>query len=62
MMKAVRGMSYREIGEVMDLPETTVETRIARARKMLRELAGSADGGIFGRGKCDGKGRGEHLH
>jgi DNA-directed RNA polymerase specialized sigma24 family protein len=32
-------MSYREIGEVLNLPETTVETRIARARKMLRELA-----------------------
>ena len=39
LLKAVRGMSYREIGEVLNLPETTVETRIARARKMLRELA-----------------------
>lgn len=39
LMKAVQGMSYREIGEVLGLPETTVETRIARGRRMLRELA-----------------------
>jgi RNA polymerase sigma-70 factor, ECF subfamily len=39
ILKAVRGMSYREIGRVMELPETTVETRIARGRRMLRELA-----------------------
>lgn len=37
ILKCVHGMSYREIGRVMDLPETTVETRIARARRMLRE-------------------------
>ncbi len=39
ILKCVRGMSYREIGVMMDLPETTVETRIARGRRMLRELA-----------------------
>ncbi len=39
ILKCVRGMSYREIGAMMDLPETTVETRIARGRRMLRELA-----------------------
>jgi RNA polymerase sigma-70 factor (ECF subfamily) len=39
LLKAVHGMSYREVGEVMGLPESTVETRIARARKQLRELA-----------------------
>lgn len=39
LLKTVHGMSYREIGRVMDLPETTIETRIARARKQLRELA-----------------------
>lgn len=38
ILRAVRGMSYREIGRVMDLPETTIETRIARARRMVREL------------------------
>jgi len=44
LMKAVQGMSYREIGEVLNLPETTVETRIARGRKMLRELAEASEG------------------
>lgn len=38
ILRCVRGMSYREIGRVLDLPETTVETRIARARRMVREL------------------------
>ncbi len=39
LLKSLRDMSYRQIGETMGLPETTIETRIARARKMLRELA-----------------------
>jgi RNA polymerase sigma-70 factor (ECF subfamily) len=39
LLKSVQGMSTREIGVVMGLPESTVETRIARARRMLRELA-----------------------
>lgn len=39
LLKAVQNMSYREIGKLMGLPETTVETRIARARRQLRELA-----------------------
>jgi RNA polymerase sigma-70 factor, ECF subfamily len=39
LLKAIQGLSYREIGRILDLPETTVETRIARARKQLRELA-----------------------
>jgi RNA polymerase sigma-70 factor (ECF subfamily) len=39
LLKAVQGLSYREIGEILGLPETTVETRIARGRKQLRELA-----------------------
>jgi RNA polymerase sigma-70 factor (ECF subfamily) len=39
ILKTLRGMSYREIGQMLGLPETTVETRIARGRKMLRELA-----------------------
>ncbi len=39
LLKAVDHLSYREIGRIMGLPETTVETRIARARKQLRELA-----------------------
>lgn len=39
LLKAVDNLSYRQIGKLMNLPETTIETRIARARKMLRELA-----------------------
>jgi len=39
LLKAVQGLSYRQIGEILGLPETTIETRIARGRKQLRELA-----------------------
>jgi RNA polymerase sigma factor (sigma-70 family) len=39
LLKAVHNLSYREIGEILDMPETTVETRIARGRRQLRELA-----------------------
>lgn len=39
LMRCVRGMSYRLIGEVLGLPESTIETRIARGRRMLRELS-----------------------
>jgi RNA polymerase sigma factor (sigma-70 family) len=39
LMKALHNMSYREIARVLSIPETTVETRIARARKQLREWA-----------------------
>jgi RNA polymerase sigma factor (sigma-70 family) len=39
LLKAVQGLSYRQIGQILGLPETTIETRIARGRRMLRELA-----------------------
>lgn len=39
LMRCLHGMSYRQIGEVLDLPETTIETRIARGRRMLRQAA-----------------------
>jgi RNA polymerase sigma-70 factor (ECF subfamily) len=39
LMKCVQDMSYKQIGDAMGLPDTTIETRIARARKMLRERA-----------------------
>jgi len=42
LLKAVHNLSYREIGLVLGLPETTIETRIARARRMLREAAQAA--------------------
>ncbi|MHC4613210.1 MAG: RNA polymerase sigma factor, partial [Planctomycetota bacterium] len=37
MLRAVHGMRGKHIAEILDLPEATVETRIARARRMLRE-------------------------
>jgi len=43
ILKALHDMSYREIGVIMGLPETTVETRITRARRMLRDLAAAND-------------------
>lgn len=53
ILKCVRGMSYRQIGTLMGLPETTIETRIARGRRMLREMAMADGEGILGaiRGK-----------
>ncbi|TVQ62091.1 MAG: sigma-70 family RNA polymerase sigma factor [Phycisphaerales bacterium] len=39
LLRCVRGMSYKQIGAVTGLPESTIETRIARGRRMLRELA-----------------------
>lgn len=57
LLKAVQNLSYREIGRILGLPETTVETRIARARKQLRTLAAQAassasveSGRVAGRG------------
>ncbi|MBC7835506.1 MAG: sigma-70 family RNA polymerase sigma factor [Phycisphaerales bacterium] len=38
LLRCVRGMSYRQIADVMDLPETTIENRIVRGRRMVREL------------------------
>ena len=39
MLRAVRGLSSRQVGEILDLPIATVDTRVCRARRMLRELA-----------------------
>ncbi len=37
ILQCVRGMSYRQIAEALGVPVTTIETRLARARRMLRE-------------------------
>jgi len=37
LLRSLHGMSQRMIASTLDVPETTVETRLARARKMLRE-------------------------
>lgn len=52
LLKCVQGMSYKEIGEAMGLPDTTIETRIARARRMLRERAESAGIGMVAAAKA----------
>ncbi len=44
LLRCVREMSYRQIGELVGLPESTVETRIARGRRMLRDLATQREG------------------
>ncbi len=43
LLRGVRSMSYQQIGEVLDLPITTIETRIARGRRMLKELLAQQD-------------------
>ena len=43
MLRCVRAMSYQQISDVLDLPVTTIETRLARARRMLREELGEAE-------------------
>ena len=37
LMRCVRGMTYAQIADALGVPLTTVETRLARARRMLRE-------------------------
>jgi RNA polymerase sigma-70 factor, ECF subfamily len=37
LLKAVHGMRTRQISRILGLPEATVDTRISRARRMLRE-------------------------
>lgn len=38
VLRHVNGWSYQQIAEVMDIPVDTVETRLVRARRMLREM------------------------
>lgn len=45
LLRAVRGMSYRQIADVMGVPMTTIETRLARARRMLRHELEREDAG-----------------
>ena len=37
LLRCVHEMSYQQISEVLGLPLTTIETRLARARRMLRD-------------------------
>ncbi len=44
LLRATQGMRSRQISTLLDLPPATVDTRIARARRMLRDQAGDAGG------------------
>jgi len=37
LLRSVRGLSQKQIAAALDLPETTIETRLCRARRLLRE-------------------------
>ena len=58
MLRAVRGLSSRQVGDILDLPPATVDTRVCRARRMLRELVEQEqwDDGDGGRRDCGGEG------
>lgn len=38
LLRCLQSMSYEQISDTMGLPVTTIETRIARGRRMLREI------------------------
>ncbi len=40
LLRCVRSLTYQQISHILDLPVTTVETRLARARRMLRKEMG----------------------
>ena len=37
VLRCMRSLSYQQISDILELPITTIETRLARARRMLRE-------------------------
>jgi RNA polymerase sigma-70 factor (ECF subfamily) len=40
LLRCVRSLTYQQISEILNLPVTTIETRLARARRMLRDEIG----------------------
>lgn len=44
LLRCLQSMSYRQISETLEIPVTTVETRLTRARRMLREELGKEIG------------------
>ncbi len=43
LLRCLRSLTYQQISEVLELPITTIETRLARGRRMLREELGDLD-------------------
>jgi RNA polymerase sigma-70 factor (ECF subfamily) len=44
LLQGTQGLSQRQIAELLDVPETTIETRLARGRRMLRQLLQEIEG------------------
>lgn len=42
VLRAMQGWDYEQIAETLGLPVATVETRLVRARRLLRELLGES--------------------
>ena len=40
LLRCIQSLTYQQISDILDLPITTIETRLARARRMLREEVG----------------------
>lgn len=53
LLKAVHGLRTRQISEILGIPEATVDTRVSRARRMLREQVGAPSGGAGGSSVTD---------
>jgi RNA polymerase sigma-70 factor (ECF subfamily) len=54
LLQATQGLSQRQIAELLDVPETTVETRLARARRMLRQMQAELEPSDAARGPFGG--------
>ncbi len=59
VLRCVRGMNYKAISELTGLPETTIETRIARGRRMLRERVAIEREQQMGRSSASQQGAGD---
>jgi len=55
LLKTVEELSYKEISELMDIPEGTAMNLVHRSKKKLRELLASDDSQRIGRAQERGK-------
>jgi RNA polymerase sigma-70 factor (ECF subfamily) len=44
MLRSVEGLSQRAVAEALGVPETTIESRLVRARRLLRQALARGDG------------------